>query len=262
MYCSVRKLLMKRKPEAGGIYRHPLARIVTVNSADGIRFAVELDGEEEIARDAKHKWIFTLNESKRIDKLIVKRQWNVATITYWDFVDDVLRATTRNRFDWLNHRLLLAGRCAKWMEDFAIEKKIAEGIKRHFPHEQLINGVRGGIVDLVKDKADAVMAEITSEYSCTEEYQAFQVCLDVIATPLDALQKEEEIARKEARKAKRIDREKLKGSFQQGFQTGGLPKEQINTLYKTVASAVHPDRGGDEEAMKALNVLMTCIRQK
>ena len=112
MYCTVTEKASKRKPESSGIYRNPRAKIVynPAREVGKALYSVQLEGENEVEREAKQKWTFTLNDSKRVDGKVVKKQWNIATFTFWDFVDEYMRIEAQERLGFHSILELLAGK--------------------------------------------------------------------------------------------------------------------------------------------------------
>mgnify|MGYP001443628380 CR=1 FL=1 len=289
MYCSAREFKEKRRPSNSGIYLTPVAKVVASRweDSDGtfrVRYCVALDGRDEVEREPKTKWTLTLSQSERVDGKIKKRQHHVATLSYWQFVTNYLRELTFERFD-MDHILPVAGTARSWLDAPLVDELVRAGVKAHFPLQKIdtqgmtaakkraadveqakLNDAHAAILSTVMDKVADIKASVVADYRESREFKAFNACLDVLAKPLDDLVQEEAAARTATRRDERARKqqrfEDARQQAQQFWSDGGntssskrMTEEQIKTAFHKLAMAVHPDRGGDADAMAALNAL-------
>lgn len=294
MFCSVREAKEKRRPQPSGVYMNPTAKIVSqrwMDAQTGVsstRYAVALGGTDEVVREPRTKWTIALNESKRDGGKIVKRQHHVATLSFWDFSNDYAREVAKRHVKDLSLLSSMFGSTAYWLDADSVEARVLDGIKAHFPLKRIaldgltpakrkaaeleqmrLSEAHAGIVATVMVNVDGIRKVVAADYKRHPEYKALKVCLDVLARPVDEVRQEEAAARdatrraEEARRqqqfedARRYARQSWNGGV--GSGRGGMSEEEVRAAYKRAAMACHPDQGGNDAAMAALNALKDAL---
>ena len=254
------------------------------------RYAVALQGTDEVMREPMTKWTIALNESKRDGDKIAKRQYHIATLSFWDFANDYLREVAKRHVKDLSLLSSMFGSTAYWIDADRVEDRIRDGIKVHFPLKRLsldglspakrkkaeLENIRlseehADIVSSVLAKVEVIRKSVAADYKRHPEYRALKGCLDVLARPVDEIRQEEAHARAAARKAEEARKQRQfedarsyaraswNGSGGMGYGRGGMSEEEVRTAYKRAAMACHPDQGGSDAAMAALNAMKDAL---
>lgn len=296
MYCTVTEKASKRKPESSGIYRNPRAKIVYVKpeTAGKVEYEIELDGISEVTREPRQKWTFVLNESKRQDGKVVKKQWNVGTYTYWDFVDEYLHDLAWKDIPFLDSYDKVSGKTGTWFTaENVIAFKVSDHIEKHFPlddipdpdinlkgkkYKEAMENVRlkrgeqrgkiSDILAIVKPKLLDIKQKVVGEYIKSDEYNNFLACLECIKKPLADIIKEEKEARRAERHQERERKQQKHDDFheQASFilnthsshlseRERALVERIVAIGKRTLSKEFHPDHGGTHEDMIELNLL-------
>lgn len=295
MFCSIREAKEKRRPQMSGIYLNPTAKVVSQRWMDGqtgefnTRYAVALQGTDEVVREPMTKWTIALNESKRDGDKIIKRQHHIVTLSFWDFANDYMREAAKRHVKDLSLLSSMFGSTAYWIDADSVADRVRDGINAHFPLKRIaldglspakrklaeleqmrLSAEHAGIVGSVMAKVDAIRKVVATDYRKTPEYKALKACLDVLARPVDEIRQEEAQARDRARKAedarkqqqfedaRRYARQSWSGGGL-GHRGGSLGADEVRSLFRKAAMACHPDQGGSDAAMAALNAMKDAL---
>lgn len=304
MYCTATEIPEKRRPAPSSLRTNPRASIITTAVpgvvGDEIIYAVEVRGDEQIPREPKTKWVFALNESKRIDGKTDKKIWNICTISYWTIINDYIKDRLRHTLK-IEDEIVLGGTARPFSRymlsktilvegidiDFVeAESLIKQGVDRHFPKpefEPVPKSLKGEekrdaewkakkirldsekerqeLVNIVIAKYHSIVDLVIEDFKTTEEFTTLEKYLAIVNVNTDKLKQEEEDARAYERRIK-IERaddflREIHALF--GSRLSSHEKELAVTVFnegfKTLAKKHHPDVGGDENMMKALNAL-------
>jgi len=218
----------------------------------------ELKGEE-IQRDPKVKWRILLKESYRDEQgNVQKRQWHIATITYWDIVHDFLDSVRQG-----------------W-EDMIYNESIRCGLEKHFPEDRLEELWR-----LIDERYLQIKEATIDEYKKSEEYHWFLQNQKMENSKSNPNRKREERERKqrEQEERRKQDEERQRQEYYRhrsqdherffksssGLKLSDQEKPVFDRLlkagYRKLATELHPDHGGDTEEMKILNVLKDKLQE-
>lgn len=228
MYCSVVEKQSKRKPWPSRIYRNPAWKPYYPGSDK-----LELSGDE-IHRPVRPKWIFTIAESYRENGRVKKRQYHAFTLHFWAIID------------------CFVSRLKDGSEDPEsigyIKSDIYYGLERHFkdPEEQ------DRLYKLVEAKCEPIRTRVIAEYRQMDEYPIMLQNVDMVR------EREKGQGRKKAsfesfRSFAFGGSEADSFNFNLGGLDRGLARQVIESGYRRMAQKLHPDAGGTDSAMQALN---------
>jgi len=245
MYCTATEIPEKRRPAPSPLRTNPRASIITTTIPDLVGdktiYAVEVRGDEQITREPKTKWVFALNESKRVDGKTEKRIWNICTVSYWALVNDYIK-------DRLKHSLRIENEITVGKTTYQhvismpsktihidgmdidfeeVVSLIKQGIDRHFPKHEVepapknlkgtekkdaewkvkkerldIEKLQKELISIVIDKYHSIMRLVIEDFKTTEEFTTLEKYIAVVNINTEKLKQEEEDARAYERRLK------------------------------------------------------------
>lgn len=135
MYCTIIEKQCKK------VSRSYVCRKIQWRSYDWDPLQGIWDQEDEIPREPREKWNIVLNKSVRSAGKIIKKQWHITTVKYWDIVGGYF------------------------------SEHIWCGIERAFPETKTDGELCQSYVRLIYDKFQVVIDRVQEEYEKTEEYR-------------------------------------------------------------------------------------------
>jgi len=234
MYCLITKRKVKRKPVGSGVYRNACWEPCYAGSK---AYRVTVD---EIPREPKYQFRIVLAESYRTGDKLKKRQYPIATLSYWDIVEDFLDTLKR---EWA------------WQKDIwgRHEGKIIDGIRNHFPDAG--QAEYDIWVRLVLKKFNIVKAGVIEDYKKSEEYPLLQAKLrkeNHQRPENNHKTRTDDQQQKQREQYDRVFRELV--SFR-SISNKTMAAEIVNAGYRKMAQTYHPDSGGSVEEMQELNAV-------
>lgn len=239
--CSITRHKRTCKPGFSGVYRNA-GWEPCYPGAGEYRFT-----GEEIEREPMCQYKISLVQTVRNNGQIQKKRFPVATIAYWDIVEDFLDSLRRSR---------------AWQKDVRgiHESRIVDGIKKTFPH--LGHGQCAQYLNLVFQKFETVKKQVLAEYRKSEEYplqmRKFRKVngnsgeTDPRSAADSAFQTKAGEARNRQARCDRILKDIV--SFK-SISNKTMAMEIVTSGYKRMARKYHPDHGGTVEEMQELNAV-------
>ncbi len=261
MYITIKKQKENRKPQPGGIFKNP-----RLDEKPSVWGRGSITGEE-FEREPKEKYRITLNQSYRQDGKVLKNQWHVSTVSYWDIVDNHI---TSIEFEWLK---------PSW--EFLTEHT-AERLNRISP-----KATRAQIewaYNMILTKMQPIQKAVIEDYQQSEEYKWLHVNvrirIDQRARQEAKRQREweqrEREARERAEEARRTEERYRKYSGSRNNNAGCGPSDPLSGLspeerelakqiikegFRKTATKCHPDVGGDTDKMQSLNKVNELLQE-
>jgi hypothetical protein len=265
MFCVIQELQTKRTNkdgfsksiEAYTAYEH--GRIV-----NRYRYSTE-----KFKRPTKNAYKISIHESQRVNGVIVKKQWYIATIDYYDLAVESWRNITNN---WLDDENTICDRLHKCGFDLGIDSVM--------------------IWNVINEKIEPLQGKIISDFQKTDEYKThaknnkiirmhekkqwefrkenfctnfdYDVCFNVFGNLTNRdyfveLQYRADGKRKEPRHQQKQyyeaheTHENIEPANVAPSDFTDVQKSNIKRYLMTLTRKYHPDVGGNEEAMKAIN---------
>lgn len=137
MFCYIQEIKLKTQYTKG--YSKEIEPIIhTFNGKTTYDYMMS---DEKFIRDKNIAYKITLHHSYRVDGIVKKKQWYIATMNYYDIVDHGF-----------------------WVEDYMTNAKLEEILNETGLEE-------GTFYNLINEKLDPLVQRITTEYYQTEEYK-------------------------------------------------------------------------------------------
>ena len=237
--CSISRQKITRRPAPSGVYRNAGWEPCYPGSGE-YRFT-----GEEIERDPMYQYKISLIQTVRNNGHVQKNRFPVATLAYWDIVEDFLDSLRRSR---------------AWQKDVRgiHESRIVDGVKKAFPHAD--KAEYGQYLNLVFQKFETVKKQVLAEYRKSEEYPLQLLKYrkmngqnsetDSQSGAGDAFQSQDSQTRTRQARCDRILKDIV--SFK-SISNKSMAMEIVSAGYKKMAQKYHPDNGGTVEEMQELN---------
>lgn len=201
----------------------------------------KLEGEP-IIREQKQMYTLKMGKSFRENGKIKTKQKHLYSFSEWDIINEFMQ---QQEFD----SKYKSGWCFDY--DWLLRKK--DEMFPEFKMEKLLK--------LIKAKIYPIEHRVINEFLKTEEYIWWKKTLK--------LKKKMEIINKKEREKKQKEDKKKDNDYSHNLPIGlpsklSLSKNEahlIQKCYKTMAVQLHPDKGGNENDMVLLNVLMDRIKK-
>lgn len=230
MYCTIIEKKMLKQPYKSGVYKKLTWKPYGDDPLRGY-----WDGEDEIEREPREKWNIILNESYRVNGKVKKKQYHIATITYWNIIDGWYSEIIYEGMEAYIKGLIMdkLGITKKQLE----EERKSPGFER--PLKNKINEAYNALeVDYLKaeydklesliyDKFQPIIDRVKAEYEQSEEY--YYKCQNERlkkAKEAEIKAKEEEIKREQEYQSKKYQYDSMygQGYYDAHYNKDGSPK--------------------------------------
>ncbi len=237
--CTISRQKLTRSPGPSGVYRNAGWEPCYPGSVE-YRFT-----GDEIEREPMYQYKISLIQTVRNNGQVQKKRFPVATIAYWNIVEDFLDSLQRSR---------------AWQKDVRgiHESRIVDGVKKAFPNANKVE--YGQYLNPVFQKFETVKQQVLADYRKSEEYPLQMLKYrkvngnnsgtDSRSCAGNSSQTENSETRNRQARCDRILKNIV--SFK-SISNKTMAMEIVTAGYKKMAGKYHPDNGGTVEEMQELN---------